>query len=84
MRGQVQPGALMSARRTRRRHWWRELIVDAFRCADEAWRLQAEAVALGYATELDEYAAAHPRPTLKGFMLALAGSTRPAIESETA
>lgn len=56
----------------RRRHLWREQLVDAFRCADEAWRLQAEAEAIGYATELREFAEQHPRPTLKGFMLALA------------
>lgn len=56
----------------RRRHVWRETAVDVFRCADEAWRLQAEAVAIGYATELAEFAADHPRPTFKGVLLALA------------
>ena len=37
--------------------------------------LDAEAESLGYATELEEYAAKHPRPTLKGFMLAHADPT---------
>lgn len=54
----------------RRRHWWRDLITSEFYNATHAWFLAAEAASLGYATELEEYAAEHPRPTLKGFMLA--------------
>ena len=61
------------ARRPRRLNWWVELIVGDFYCATEAWLLRAEAVALGYETELREYAAENPRPTLKAFMLAHAG-----------
>lgn len=53
------------------RHWWRELVTDAFRSATAAWDLQAEAVAIGYATELREYAEQHPRPRLKDFMVHL-------------
>jgi len=52
-------------------HWWREMVTDAWRCADEAWRARCEAVAIGYATEEREFAHAHPRPTLGGFMRAL-------------
>ena len=53
------------------RHWWREMVTDAWRCADEAWRARCEAVAIGYETEEREFAALHPRPTLGGFMRAL-------------
>ncbi|MGH3973207.1 MAG: hypothetical protein ACRDS9_07770 [Pseudonocardiaceae bacterium] len=60
----------------RRRHWWRDLITNEFYNATHAWELDAEAESLGYATELAEYAADHPRPTLKGFMVALARPDR--------
>lgn len=50
------------------RHWWRELVTDNWRMADHAWSLQAEAVAIGYDTELREYAEENPRPLLKDFM----------------
>lgn len=55
----------------RRRHWWRDVVTDAWRCAMHAWELEAERVALGYATELAEYAEQHPRPRLKDFMVHL-------------
>jgi len=61
------------------RNWWRDLICDQFYAADHAWWLAREATALGYATEEAEYADQHPRPTLKGFMLALAGATCPEV-----
>lgn len=57
--------------RGRRRHWWRELIYDEWFWATQAWERQAEAVALGYATELAEYAKEHPRPQLKTYMIEL-------------
>ncbi|GGR49545.1 hypothetical protein J2S40_000194 [Nocardioides luteus] len=60
----------------RRRHWWRDLITSEFYNATHAWELDAEAESLGYETELEEYAATHPRPTLKGFMVALARPDR--------
>lgn len=60
----------------RRRHWWRELITSEFYNATHAWELDAEAESLGYTTELEEYAATHPRPTLKGFMVANARPDR--------
>src|SRR5690349_11963542 len=46
-------------------HWWRELTVDTWFHADQAWQLAREAVAIGYATEEREYAEQHPRPTFK-------------------
>lgn len=62
------------------RHWWRDMCVDAHQAAMHAWELQAEAVAIGYATELAEFAAAHPRPRFKDFLthLSSGGSTPPA------
>lgn len=51
---------------------WRDLITDAWRSADHAWFLAAEADSIGYATELDEYRAEHPRPNLGDFMRELA------------
>ena len=58
------------------RNWWREFVMDHLRSADHAWWLQAEEVALGYATELAEYRQAHPRPQLKAFLVGLAGERR--------
>lgn len=58
---------------TKRRHLWRETVTETFRLADEAWQAEAEAVAIGYESELREFAELHPRPTLKEAMLALAG-----------
>lgn len=53
---------------TNGRHWWREYVTDAFRTAQHAWELDAERVAIGYATELAEYTEQHPRPRLKDFL----------------
>jgi hypothetical protein len=53
------------------RHWWRELVTEAWRCADHAWWLEREAVAVGYATEMAEFALQHPRPKLSDFMVHL-------------
>lgn len=53
------------------RHWWRDLVTDAHSCAMQAWFLQAEANAIGYETELREYAEQHPRPRLRDFMVHL-------------
>ncbi|KAB2809288.1 hypothetical protein F9L07_19810 [Pimelobacter simplex] len=61
------------------RNWWRELIVSSWSAADHAWWLHREAVAVGYATEEAEFAAEHPRPTLKAFMVTLAGTTSSAV-----
>jgi hypothetical protein len=55
------------------RNWWREFNTDVWRHADHAWWLAREAVANGWATEQREFAEVHPRPTLKGFLLANAG-----------
>ena len=60
------------------RHWWREMVTDAWRCADLAWQARREEVAIGYETEMREFAEAHPRPTLGAFMSALShGSIAP-------
>lgn len=71
----------------RRRHWWREAVVEAFDLATITWEQRAEAEALGYQTELGEFAELHPRPNLKEAMLALAGRAPEiyaAAESEAA
>jgi len=54
------------------RNLWREYVTDCWRAADHAWWLACESEAIGYATEIAEYREAHPRPTLKAFMVALA------------
>lgn len=48
---------------------WHALLMDTYTAA--AW--QCEATALGYETEEREFALEHPRPTLKDFMVSLAG-----------
>ena len=76
-----------ATKRPKRRHLWRETVVETFRLADEAWWAEAETVAIGYPTELREFAELHPRPTLKEAMLALAGRAHevyPHAESEAA
>lgn len=47
--------------------------VDQWFWANAAWERQCEEVALGYATETAEYAATHPRPTFKEFLIGNAG-----------
>lgn len=64
-------------RRVQRPHWWRELVTDAWRCADEAWQLQREEVAIGYRTEMAEFQAEIPRPRLGDFMSHLSLGERP-------
>lgn len=58
-------------REPQRRHWWRDLVTDAWFAADQAWQLEAEAASVGYATELAEFAALKPRPRLRDFMVHL-------------
>lgn len=60
-------------RRGRRigRNPWRDYITDLWRCADHAWWLAMEDTTSLYATEVREYRAEHPRPTLREFMVQL-------------
>ena len=61
-----------------KRHWWRDLVTEAWSCADHAWQLHREQVAIGYDTEEREFAAEHPRPKLRDFMVHLSnGSLSP-------
>lgn len=53
------------------RHWWRELVTDAFRCARDAWEHQEDLVAMDYPTERREFAEKHPKPRLADFMVHL-------------
>lgn len=41
--------------------------------AAHAWWLEAEAQSNGWATELEEFRASHPRPQLKTFLVGLKG-----------
>lgn len=50
-------------------NWWRTYNSDLLLDAALAWERQAEDATSGYSTELREYAAQHPRPTLKEFLL---------------
>ena len=43
------------------KHWWRDLVTDA-------WWLRREAEALGYETEMREFEQEHPAPRLGDFM----------------
>lgn len=60
----------------RRPHPWLDPLLSHYYAAEHAWELAAEAASLGYETERAEYAAQNPRPTLKGFMVALARPDR--------
>lgn len=64
-------------RRGRRigRNRWRELVVDAWRCADHAWWLRCEAATSLWASEVADFKREDPRPTLKSAMVTLAGTT---------
>lgn len=53
------------------RHWWRELVTEAFHCARDAWERDADLIALGYDTEEREYAEKKPKPRLGDFMIHL-------------
>lgn len=53
------------------RHWWRDMVTDAWRSADHAWWLHREEIALGYPAEEAEFTSLHPRPRLGDFMVAM-------------
>lgn len=62
-------------------NWWREYNCSLLLDATLTWERQCEEVAIGYATEIAEYAELHPRPTLKNFLLANKGiNTEPEQE----
>lgn len=56
------------------RNAWREYVMDAYYAAAQAWEIECERVAIGYRTEIAEFAAANPRPTLKAFLIGLKGT----------
>lgn len=60
-----------------RSHWWRDYVTDAWRSAMDAWERQAEAASNGWATELREWEATHPRPQLREFMRHLSAGRLP-------
>lgn len=54
-------------------NWWRTYICDLLLDATLVWERKAEDASLGYEVELAEYAAEHPRPTLKEFLIQMKG-----------
>lgn len=50
-------------------NWWREHVVSLWSGMDELWRAQREETAMGYKTEMMEFARDHPRPTLKKVLI---------------
>ena len=60
--------ATSEAERRRREGFARWM--EVYWCADRAWWEAAEYETMLYATELAEYSLAHPRPTLKAYMIA--------------
>lgn len=66
------------------RHWWREYVQEAWRAANDAWEAAAEAASNGWATELAEFEAKHPRPNLKAFLVGLGGGRSDPYELERA
>ena len=56
-----------------RPHRWRDHVTQAHRVARHAWELEAERVAIGYKTELAEFAASNPGPTFKAALVGNAG-----------
>lgn len=66
-------------------NWWREYNCAILLDASLTWERQCESEALGYPTEIAEYAEAHPRPTLKAFLIANKGiNTAPDKTEEVA
>jgi hypothetical protein len=55
------------------RNWWRELVVQTWRDAYDAWCVQLEAASNGWATEAREFRDVCPCPTLKATMVGLSG-----------
>lgn len=62
-----------------RRNAWLEDVHAAWRAANDAWEAEAEEVAIGYPTELAEFAARNPRPRLKDFMIHMSHGTDPSL-----
>lgn len=58
--------SISSGKRLRNRA--HEQMMEDYYSARDAWLKAREAVALGYATEEQEFAANHPRPLLRDFM----------------
>ena len=55
---------------------WVRFIWDHWNMDTITWEQRAEAEALGYATELEEFAEENPRPRLCDYMTGLSGQWR--------
>lgn len=51
-----------------------DILMSDYYAACEWWELQREAASNGHATEAAEFAADHPRPTFKAFLIDRRGS----------
>jgi hypothetical protein len=54
------------------RNWFRELAMETWRAAYDAWCVELEAASNGWATEAREFREAHPCPTYKATLIGLA------------
>lgn len=54
------------------RHLWRELCVDTWRDAEDAWQALRES-SDWFNLEPEDFRAAHPRPTFKATLIGLKG-----------
>lgn len=66
----------------RRVHTWRNDVSEAWLLATHAWLLERERVAVGYATEMADFEANHPRPRLADFMSAMSPGVAPEVLAE--
>lgn len=63
-------------------NWWRTYNCDLLYHATNVWEERCEEVAIGYATEMEEFMAEHPRPTLKEFLIANKGMNQQKEEDD--
>lgn len=57
----------------RTRNRWVRAVWNTWSAATEAWWLQREEACMGYATEMREWEADHPRPRYGEFLVSMAG-----------
>lgn len=57
-------------------NWWRDYNNELFFLQTAVWEEQCEAACNGHSTEMAEYAAEHPRPTLKALLIGNKGMAR--------
>lgn len=63
---------------------WVRFIWEMWNLDTITWEQQAEATALGYDTEIAEFAETHPRPRLRDYMTGLSAQWRYQTQMEQA